>query len=458
MNNNNQRIHFIAIGGSLMHSLAIALKQVGHRISGSDDEIYEPSKSNLDKNGILPEKEGWYPDRINGDLNSVILGMHAREDNPELIKAKDLGLRIYSAPEFIYNQAQDKQRIVIGGSHGKSTITAIIIHVLDFLGKEYDFVLGAQIYGFDNMVKISDAPVIIIEGDEYLSSVLDKTPKFLNYHHHIGLISGISWDHINVFPTEEDYVRQFDQFADATQKGGTIVYCEEDPLAAVIGLKDRVDVNRMEYSTHPFVIEDGITYLQNGEEKIPLKIFGRHNLQNISAAMKILHRLNVSKEEFYTAIQSFRGTFKRLELIQSNNLNAIFQDYAHSPSKVLASTLSMKEQFPDRELVACLELHTFSSLNKDFLPTYKNGLRYANYPVVYYNPKTLENKRLSPISKQDIRDAFGSPHIKVFTSINELREWLLEQDWSHKNLIFMSSGTFDNLEIDNLAKDILNES
>jgi len=458
MNSANLNIHFIAIGGSLMHSLAITLKHAGHTVSGSDDHIYDPSKSNLNKHGLLPEHEGWNTDKLHDKLDAAILGMHARKDNPELQKALELGLKIYSAPEFIYNQSQDKQRIVIGGSHGKSTITAIIMHVLKFFGREFDFALGAQVEGFENMVKITDAPVIIIEGDEYLSSPLDSSPKFLNYKHHIGLISGISWDHINVFPSEEEYVKQFELFADCTPKGGTLVYCEEDPMASVIGLKDRQDVHLFDYKTHPFVIEDGITYLLDGEERIPIKLFGRHNLQNISGAMKLLYRLNISKGDFYQAIQSFTGTGNRLELVKSSASASFFIDYAHSPSKVLASTMALKEQYPDRELVACLELHTFSSLNRDFLPKYKNGLRYANFPVVYFDPKTIKHKRLEPLSEDDIKKSFGSPNIRIFTSSSDLKSWLLSQEWNHKNLLLMSSGTFGDLDINNLANELFDES
>jgi UDP-N-acetylmuramate: L-alanyl-gamma-D-glutamyl-meso-diaminopimelate ligase len=312
--------------------------------------------------------------------------------------------------------------------------------------------------GFDNMVQLTDAPVIIIEGDEYLSSPIDPTPKFLNYHHHIGLISGISWDHINVFPSENDYVKEFDAFADATPKGGTLIYCEEDSLAVVIGSKERTDVRSIKYNTHPFVIEEGKTFLLNGEDRIPIGIFGRHNLQNISGAASILLRLSISKDDFYEAIQSFKGTDTRLELVDSSEKSSVFVDYAHAPSKVLASTLAVKEQFPDRELVACLELHTFSSLNKTFLKNYKDGLRFSNYPVVYFNPKTIQHKQLEPISKEEIKLAFGSDNMKVFTDRVELEHWLKEQKWKYKNLLLMSSGTFDLLDIPKLTKHIINEA
>ncbi len=452
------RIHFISIGGSLMHSLAIALKQRGHEISGSDDEIYDPSRTNLEKHSLLPENEGWDTNNINKDLDAVIVGMHAREDNPELQKAQELDLKIYSAPEFIYLQSENKQRIVIGGSHGKSSIVSMIIHVLNYFEHEFDFALGAHLNGFENMVQLTDAPVIVIEGDEYLSSPVDPTPKFLHYQHHIGLISGISWDHINVFPSENDYVRQFDSFADATPKGGSIIYCEEDSLAVVIGSKERMDVRSIKYNTHPSLIEDGKTFLLNGEERVPIQIFGRHNLQNISGAMSITNRLGITKDDFYEAIQSFKGTDTRLELIDSSDVSSVFVDFAHAPSKVLASTLAVKEQFPDRELIACLELHTFSSLNKTFLKNYKDGLRFANFPLVYFNPKTIKQKQLEPISEADVKQAFGSESMQVFTDKNELEKWLFAQKWEHKNLLLMSSGTFDHLDITKLANHIVNEA
>ena len=438
-----------------MHSLAIALKSGDHQVTGSDDEIYDPSRSNLEKHGILPESEGWRPDRITSDLDAVIIGMHARSDNPEMKKAKELGLKTYSAPEFIRMQSENKQRIVVGGSHGKSTIVSMIIHVLNHLGREFDFALGAHVPGFDNTVQLTDAPVIVIEGDEYLSSPLDPTPKFLNYQHHVGLISGISWDHINVFPSENEYVRQFDAFADTTPKGGSLIYCEEDGMAAMIGSKEREDVHTLSYKTHPFTIEDGETFLLNGDERVPVKVFGRHNLQNISGAMTLLQRLSVSDDDFYEAIQSFEGADIRLDLIGKSNNSAVYVDFAHAPSKVLASTLAVKEQFPDRELVACLELHTFSSLTRDFLPNYKDTLRFANFPAVYFNPKTIAHKQLDPITEEDVKAGFGTDDMKVFTDASKLSEWLLSQKWKYKNLLLMSSGTFDNMDIQELADHVL---
>ncbi len=450
MGTQSQNIHFIAIGGSIMHNLAIALHKKGHQVTGSDDEIFEPSKTRLSVNGLLPQKEGWDANRIHANLDAVILGMHAREDNPELLKAKELGLKIYSFPDYIYEQSLDKQRVVIAGSHGKTTITSIVMHVLKYFNRKFDYAVGARIDGFEDMVQLSDAPLIIIEGDEYLASTLDRTPKFLKYHHHIGLISGVSWDHINVFPTEEEYVKQFDLFADATPKAGTLVYSEDDYLSTVIGGKGREDVNETPYKTHPYIIENGVTYLTNGNENIAIKLFGKHNLQNISGAMEVLKRIGISADQFYLAIQSFKGADKRLEKIGETSTSVIYKDYAHAPSKVKATTLAVKEQFPERDLVACLELHTFSSLNKEFLNQYNGTMKYSNVPIVFYSPATIEQKRLTPISKEDIKNSFGESHLHVFDDKAELLEFIKQQDWENKNLLMMTSGTFNGLDYNSL--------
>ncbi|MBL3655782.1 UDP-N-acetylmuramate--L-alanine ligase [Fulvivirga sediminis] len=451
-----QNIHFIAIGGSIMHNLAIALHKKGYQISGSDDEIFEPSLSSLKKYDLLPNQQGWNPDLITKDLDAVIIGMHARKDNPELKKAEELGVKIYSFPEYIYEQSQDKQRIVIAGSHGKTSITSMIVHVLKHFNRKFDFAVGAKIEGFETMVQLTDAPIIIIEGDEYLSSPIDNTPKFLKYHHHIGLISGVAWDHINVFPSEEIYVSQFDKFADASPKGGTLIYCEEDPLATVIGTKGREDVHEISYKTHPFIIEHGTTYLTRGSENTPIKVFGKHNLQNINGAKEVLKKIGISEDQFYEAIQSFKGPQNRLQLVKSGDSTAIYKDFAHAPSKVRATTLALKEQYPDRDLVACLELHTFSSLNKSFLAQYKGSMKFSYKPIVYYNPDTVEHKKLEPISKKDIKEAFDERNLKVFTDINKLMAFLRDQNWKDKNLLMMSSGTFNQLDYDDLAKELIN--
>ena len=453
-----QRIHFIAIGGSVMHNLAIALKQAGHEVTGSDDEIFEPARTALAKHGILPEKEGWHPERIRPDTDVVMLGMHAQKENPELLKAEELGLKIYSFPDYIYEHSKDKQRIVIAGSHGKTTITAIIVHVLSFCKRKFDYVIGARVRGIEQTVRLSDAPVIIIEGDEYLSSALDPTPKFLRYQHHIGLISGIAWDHANVFPSEEEYVKQFDLFADQTPKGGILVYCDQDTMALIIGKKERADVTAISYKSHPHSSDQrGHFSLTSNKEKFPIKIFGSHNFQNISGAKEVLKRIGITNEQFYKAITTFEGAAGRLEMIGNNESVTVYKDFAHAPSKVSATVKAVKEIYPLRELVACVELHTFSSLNKKFLPQYKDTLKSAQVPVVYFNPEKVQAKKLEPISVSDIRSAFANPNIHVFDDASKLEKYLLSQNWTNKNLLMMSSGNFGGLRLQELSDQILGE-
>jgi UDP-N-acetylmuramate: L-alanyl-gamma-D-glutamyl-meso-diaminopimelate ligase len=450
-----ERIHFIAIGGSAMHNLAIALKSKGHNVTGSDDEIFEPSKSRLAFHGILPENEGWDPNKITRDLDAVILGMHARKDNPELLKAQELGLKIYSYPEYIYQQNIDKQRIVIAGSHGKTTITSMILHVLKFNNKKFDYLVGAQIQGFDTMVKLThDAPIIVIEGDEYFSSPLDLKPKFLHYQHHIGLISGIAWDHVNVFPTFDDYVKQFDLFADSTPKGGLLVFCENDDLATVICRKEREDVTSLSYQTHKNKVVDGQTYLITEYGDVPVKVFGDHNMKNLNGAKAVCSRIGVSSEQFYKAIQSFEGASNRLELLGKNEKTVVFKDFAHSPSKLKATTKAVKSQYPNRKLVACMELHTFSSLNKEFLKQYQDTFKSADEAIVYFNPKTIEHKKLPPISKDDVKVAFNDPSLTVFTDSQEFEQHLIKKKWDNSNLLLMSSGNFNGLNLKELSKKI----
>ncbi|MDQ3394397.1 MAG: Mur ligase family protein [Bacteroidota bacterium] len=458
MTENNQKVHFIAIGGSVMHNLAIALHKKGFRITGSDDEIFEPSYSRLQSNGILPTKEGWNPENITPDLDAIILGMHARIDNPELLKAQDLGLKVYSYPEYIYEQSKNKHRIVIAGSHGKTTITSIILHVLNYYKKDFDYLVGAQIEGFDLMVKLTDAPIIVIEGDEYLSSPIDKVPKFLHYKHHIGLISGVSWDHINVFPTMDEYVRQFDKFADSSPKAGTLIYCEEDDLATVIGGKERENVNSIEYNSHNHKIKDGQTYLVTENGDVPIALFGRHNMQNISGAKAILNKLGITNNNFYESIQSFTGAAKRLELLHKKDTAAFYKDFAHAPSKLEATAEALKEQYPERHLTACLELHTFSSLNKKFLGQYQGTFSAPDTAIVYFSPKTVQHKKLEAISENEIKEAFQRKDLMVFTDSNLLKEYILSQKWHHKNLLMMSSGTFDGLNLKELSMQAANNS
>lgn len=456
MHQKKQRIHFIAIAGSVMHNLAIALKQAGHEVTGSDDEVFEPARSALAKHGILPTVEGWSPDKITPATDVVMLGMHASTDNPELLKARELGLRIYSFPDYIYEQSKDKQRIVIAGSHGKTTITAIIIHVLTHCKRKFDYVIGARVRGIEQTVKLSDAPIIIIEGDEYLSSPMDPTPKFLRYHHHIGLISGIAWDHANVFPTEEEYVRQFDLFADQTPKGGMLIYCDQDSMALIIGKKERTDVAAISYKSHPHSLDNyGNHFLLFNKEKFPIKIFGSHNFQNISGAREVLKKIGVTNEEFFKAISTFEGAAGRLEKIGANHSVTIYKDFAHAPSKVTATVKAVKEIYPARQLVACVELHTYSSLNRKFLPQYKDSLKNAELPVVYFNPAKVKAKNLEAISTSDIHAAFSLNRIEVFNDPARLEAFLLAQKWIDKNLLMMSSGNFGGLDLKKLADKIL---
>ena len=440
-----------------MHNLAIALQQKGFTITGSDDEIYEPSVSRLQKHNILPAEMGWFPEKVTTDLEAVILGMHAREDNPELKKAQDLGIKVYSYPEYIFEHSVDKQRVVVAGSHGKTTITSMILHVLNYNKRVFNYLVGAQIEGFENMVKLSDeAPLIVIEGDEYFTSPLDRTPKFMHYQPHLALISGIAWDHFNVFPTWESYVKQFELLADSIPKAGAIVFDETDDMLDVIGQKERADVVSTPYKAHPYKIEDGKTFLTTAENgDIPVLVFGEHNMKNISGARAVCERLGITDEDFYAAIQSFKGASKRMELLGSNSEINIYRDFAHAPSKVEATTSAVKAQFPDRTLVAVAELHTFSSLNKTFLKQYRRKMNTADIAVVYYNPLTVEHKRLEPITEADIKEAFKREDLHVFTDSNALLNFLKTQNWHQANLLLMSSGTFGDLDLKSLADAII---
>jgi UDP-N-acetylmuramate: L-alanyl-gamma-D-glutamyl-meso-diaminopimelate ligase len=441
-----------------MHNLAIELHRKGFIVTGSDDEIYEPSRGRLANFNILPEVMGWFPEKITADLDAVILGMHARDDNPEIKKALELGIKVYSYPEYIFEQSQDKQRVVIAGSHGKTTITSMILHVLQANKRIFNYLVGAQIEGFDYMVKLSEeAPLVVIEGDEYFTSPLDRTPKFMHYQPHVALISGIAWDHFNVFPTWEAYVKQFELLADSLPKAGAIIYDESDDMLNVIGQKERADVQSLPYIAHPYRVESGKSVLLTGDGEVPVLVFGEHNMKNISGARAVCERLGVTDEEFYAAIQTFKGASKRLELVGSNSTVSIYRDFAHAPSKVEATTSAVKEQFPERSLVACAELHTFSSLNKTFLKQYRRKLNAADVAAVYYNPLTLEHKRMEPISAEDIRAAFKREDLHVFTSADELTSFLKEQVWENANLLLMSSGTFGELDLGKLAEDILHK-
>ncbi len=452
------KIHFIAIGGSAMHNLAIALARKGIRVSGSDDEIFEPSRSRLAREGLLPATEGWQPEKITPELDAVVLGMHARADNPELIRARELGLKVYSYPEYIYEQTKDKQRIVIGGSHGKTTITSMLLHVLGALGKDTDYLVGAQLEGYDCMVRLSaNAALAVIEGDEYLSSPIDRRPKFHLYKPHIALLTGIAWDHINVFPTFDNYVEQFRIFINLIEPGGHLVYYAGDPVLEALVAEGRPDIHFHAYDTHPHTIRQGHTYLDTPSGEIPLRIFGGHNLQNLSGALQVLRLLGLSDAAVYPAFASFSGAARRLERVLETDDFAFYKDFAHAPSKLKATTAAFSAQFPERELIACMELHTFSSLNKNFLPLYEGSMAAAGRALVYFNPKVLEHKRLEHLSIEEVKAAFASPNVEVYTSTDDLVKALKAISWPGRNLLMMSSGNFDGLLYEELAASLMEQ-
>lgn len=451
------RVHLIAIGGSAMHNMALALQEKGYEVTGSDDEINEPSKSRLAKKGLLPEAIGWFPEKINKGIDAIILGMHARADNPELIKAKELGLKIYSYPEFIYEATKEKTRIVIGGSHGKTTITAMILHVLNYNRVNADFMVGAQLEGFDTMVKLTkEAKVAVIEGDEYLASPIDRRPKFHLYKPNIALLSGIAWDHINVFPTFDIYVDQFKMFVDLIEPGGSLVYCSEDKelvkVAEVSG-KDN-NIKKLGYSVPPNKIVNGTTYLLVDGKEIPLSVFGDHNLMNLTGARLVCNQVGIKDEQFYKAIQSFKGAAKRLELVYKNDSFNFYKDFAHSPSKLKATTAAVKQQFDKRHIVACMELHTFSSLTEEFLNEYNGAMNTADEAIVYYNPHTIAHKKLKPISEAQVLKAFARNDLKVFTDSKAVTDYLKSKNWKNSVLLMMSSGNFDGVDFNALAQEL----
>jgi len=450
-------VHFISIGGSAMHNLALALKEKNYNISGSDDEIFEPSKSRLAKAGLLPEEMGWFPEKLHSGLDAVILGMHARADNPELLKAKELGLAIYSYPEYLYEQSKNKTRLVIGGSHGKTSITAMILHVLQLANMPIDYMVGAQLKGFDTMVKLTEeAKVMVLEGDEYLSSPIDRRPKFHLYKGNIAVLSGIAWDHINVFPTFENYLDQFRIFIDTLEPNSTLIYCELDKdLKGLVEAHPRTDITKIPYQAHPHHVEKGTTYLELEKSTIPLLVFGHHNMQNLQAAYLSCKSLGLSDEEFYTHIQSFRGAAKRLELIAKKDTSNVYKDFAHSPSKLKATIKAVRDQFGTQKLVACMELHTFSSLNKEFLQEYKKSMDSADVSIVYYNPHTIEHKKLEDISPEEVKQAFGNENILIFNNSEALKNYLESQNWTDTNLLLMSSGNYDGIDVDIFAKKLL---
>ena len=446
-------IHFIAIGGAAMHNLALALHLKGDTVTGSDDVIFDPSKTRLEARGILPEAFGWYPDKITSNLDAVVVGMHAKADNKELLKAQDLGLKIYSYPEFLYEQSKFKTRVVIGGSHGKTTITSMILHVLHYFDRDVDYMVGAQLEGFDVMVKLTDEnDFIILEGDEYLSSPIDSRPKFHLYKPNIALLSGIAWDHINVFPTWDIYVEQFKIFIDSIIKGGSITYNIEDAEVKKVVENSKNTIRKFPYQTPDYIVENGITILETDEGSMPIEIFGKHNLNNLAGAKWICQQIGIDENDFYEAISTFQGASKRLEKIAETDNAIAYKDFAHSPSKVLATTNALKNQYPDRKLIACLELHTYSSLNPEFLNQYKGALAAADISVVFYSPRAVEIKKLQAISQQQIMDAFQSEDLIVYTNPEEFKDFLFSQKFNNMSLLLMSSGNYGGLNFDEIKQ------
>ena len=481
------KIHLIAMGGAVMHNLALALKQNENIVTGSDDEIYEPARSRLKAAGLLPHTEGWSTDRITPDLDMVILGMHARKDNPELAKAQELGLTIQSFPEFIYNHAKDKKRVVVAGSHGKTTTTSMIMHVLKHANRDFDYLVGALLEGFGTMVRLSDAPIMVIEGDEYLSSAIDPVPKFMHYKPQIAIVTGVAWDHMNVFPTYESYVEPFEKFINAMERGSVQAAKEDAPNSELPNTEDPITNNEsritdnepgvlfyyekdtdltkiaqveglrsIAYDAFDSEIKRGKTVLTTeGGKQVTLEIFGEHNLANLKAAYLACAELGITDAEFFAAIPTFKGAAKRLQTLAQGRTSVAYQDFAHAPSKVKATIHAVRGQYPKRRLIACLELHTFSSLSKAFLPQYRSTMGLADEAIVFYNEHTLEMKKLPPLKMGEIKACFGHTNLRVFTSQERLKEHLQEQEFKNQNLLFMSSGTFMGLDLKEFASELL---
>ncbi|MEO0897120.1 MAG: Mur ligase family protein [Bacteroidota bacterium] len=446
------KVHFIAMGGSIMHSLAIALKKNGHEVSGSDDQIFDPARTRLMEEGLLPE-EGWHIDRIHQGLDAIILGMHAFEDNPELKRALELNIPIYSFPEFVAKESAGKQRIVITGSAGKTTITSMIMHVLKKMGKNFDYMVGAQVAGFENPVRISqDAPVIIIEGDEYLSSRIDKKPKFLHYHPHTLVVSNISWDHINVFPSEQIYVEQFEKLVNGLEKASSVVYFEEDPkVKDVVEAQTDTEIHYLiPYSIPEYDVKEDGFYLSLGNEKGLMSVIGAHNMANIHAAWKVCELLSVEAKDFIIHISTFIGAGIRLETIKEEQGKIVIRDYAHAPSKVMASVDAVKSRYPSKNVIACLELHTFSSLNKEFIPHYHESLKPADKKLVFVDPKAIQKKRMEPLKEDFIKSSFGEEHLNFVESKDEIEAFLADNASGNDVFLMMSSGNFSGLDLHNL--------
>lgn len=451
------KVHFIAIGGSVMHQLALALNRKGYIVTGSDDEIFEPARSNLAHAGLLPEADGWFPEKITPGIDAIILGMHAKGDNPELQRARELGLKIYSFPEYIYQESQQKTRVVVGGSHGKTTTTSMIMHVLKNTGKAFDYLVGARLEGFDQSVNITNAPVIVCEGDEYPASALEKRPKFHFLFPHIAILTGIAWDHINVFPTFDFYLEQFVIFIHKIEPGGLLIYNDTDPvLKKLVEDNKRNDIRYQPYNVPAHTIQQGITSVTIGNHTGTLQVFGDHNLMNLYAAWYACRELGVTEAAFVQAIASFTGAAKRLELLAKNDHTTVYRDFAHAPSKVKATMEAVSQQYPGRRLIALLELHTYSSLNEQFMKEYKGAMDKADTAAVFYSGHALELKRMPPLPKEKVVEGFGKKDLAVLNQKEELVQWLQSQAYQNANLLLMSSGNYDGIDMLTFAKKVTN--
>ena len=450
------KVHFISIGGSVMHQLAIALQGKGYQVTGTDDEIFEPALTHLRDKGLLPSTFGWQPDLITQDLDAVILGMHAKADNPELIKAQELGLSIYSFPEYIFHESQQKKRVVVGGSHGKTTTTSMIMHVLKTCHQDFDYLVGAKLAGFDQSVKVTNAPTIVCEGDEYLASALLREPKFHFLFPHVAILTGIAWDHINVFPTFEFYLEQFVIFINKIEVGGVLIYNETDEVLNKLVLSNkRNDIRYLPYKVPAHQITNGQTYITLDGAEGPLSVFGDHNLLNMQAAYYACAELGITAQDFVHAMANFTGASKRLELLASNEHCNIYRDFAHAPSKVIATIEAVKQQFPSRKLMGVLELHTYSSLNKEFMHQYKGALEKTDTAVVFYSKHALEIKGLPELPESYVVEGFDKKGLLVMTDKTTLEQWLRKQDYSNTNLVLMSSGNYDGIDLPSFAPTLM---
>lgn len=443
-------IHFIAIGGAIMHQLAITLHKKGDIITGSDDEIKDPALSNLTKYNLLPEAYGWFPEKITAQIDCVILGMHARADNPELLRAQELNLTIYSFPEYMYEASKEKQRIVIAGSHGKTTTTSMIMHVLRDQEKKFDYLVGAKVAGFEQSVQLTDAPIMLLEGDEYPASVLDQRPKIHFYHPHVSVLTGIAWDHVNVFPTFDFYKEQFAIYLRHILPDATLIYNAEDKAVVSLTEVEARHLKHIPYVTPSYKVQDNAVVIQTSEGVVNLQIFGAHNLQNMEAARKVCNTLGIEDRDFYKSIASFSGAARRLEKIGERDNFIAYRDFAHAPSKLAATLNAVRERYPQHKLIACFELHTFSSLNAAFLQEYAHCMDASDFGAVFFSAHALQLKGLPSLNPEQVQAHFANDQIRIFDDKTALEQWIKQcmlPLGSPVCLLFMSSGTFDELEL-----------